>query len=594
MPVPEWNLTRLYKNAEDPQIAKDFQFMRNWNESVKGRLAPDAFDPRVWEQILGEMEETSSLLSHLSCFVSNVNALRPQEISHQKLQGDFMVLSSEYSQVKAAFNAFLKNLGDVEFETFKARPTLKGLEFYLEDSRKKASYKTEAEKENLMTDMDLTGAFSWEELYSRLIASIKFKAVVQGEEKEYSMSQRRTLTEDPSPAIRKEVFHKSNAELGKQATTFAFCLNGIVGSRLTKMRHRRRDDFLEIGLAQGRMGQESLEALWEACRRMKPQMQSYLRWKEKFLGRAFGYYDMDAPLGKSEEQRFTWDQAWQMVTESFSLYPRLRDYAQTMLSEGHIEATLDPRKSPGGFCSGSQKINKSFVYMSYGGSMGDVLTLAHEIGHAFHSEVLKTERVFHGNYPMTLAETASTFAEALMNQALLKSPLLSEKQKQDLKVSELNRHAAFLTDIPTRFEFEKNFHEERKKGFVPSSRITDLMLSAQKNWWGEWIEKEELDPFFWISKMHFYIVGVEFYNYPYTVGFLLSRLLSERFIADPEGFAPTYEAFLRETGRMSVEAVVQRVLGEDTRRPEFWLKGASGFQKTFEGLQTELGSKAEA
>ncbi len=429
--TPAWNLNLLYQNPEDPQLTSDLKRVTDWCQET---LAQSKTDLNFWAQTVLESEKITALMSHIGCYIGNLSALNPSAPAAQALEEKFSHVRNERAKVGSAFNAFLKNLTEAETQSFLNIPELKDLNFFLKKSLDSAKVKASPLEENLMNEMDLSGAASWYNLYYRHSSQIKFKAKIDGVEKEFSMSQRRSLTEDPSPEIRKEVFHKSNEEFKKNTRVFEFCLNGIVGTRLTKMKQRGRSDYLEVALQQSLISKPGLDALMKACEKLKPLCQSYLKWKGSKLGRPVGYYDLEAPVGSSASPtRIEWGAAWEMIEESFKVYPRLLNYAQELLREGRIEARSLPEKSPGGFCSGSRKIRKSYVYLNYGGSMGDVLTLAHEIGHAFHSEVLKTERVFHCGYPMTLAETASTFAEALMNQTLLKSDLLSVQEKTHLK-----------------------------------------------------------------------------------------------------------------------------------------------------------------
>ena len=211
--------------------------------------------------------------------------------------------------------------------------------------------------------------------------------------------------------------------------------------------------------------------------------------------------------------------------------------------------------------------------MSFNGSGGDVRTLAHELGHAFHHHVLQKMRPFAHLYPMTLAESASTFAEMILTEGQLSNPDLNDAQKLAILDTETSNGAVFLTDLPVRFQFEKAFHEERAQGEVEVSRLKELMAETQRGLFGETLEEGGEDPFFWASKLHFYITGVTFYNFPYTFGFLLSRGLFARFKEEGAAFLPRYEDFLRRTGQDMAEGVARDSIGVDLTTPDFW-KGA--------------------
>jgi oligoendopeptidase F len=208
--------------------------------------------------------------------------------------------------------------------------------------------------------------------------------------------------------------------------------------------------------------------------------------------------------------------------------------------------------------------------MSYAGSLNDISTLAHEIGHAFHSGQLKGLRPFMQGYPMTLAESASTFAEILLAEGIMTDPDSSDAQKLSVLTATVNHGIAFLIDIPIRFNFEKAFHEERMRGEVSVSHFKSLMTEAMQNQFGDLLEEKGADPFFWASKMHFYLTGVSFYNYPYTFGYLLSRGLFGMFKREGTAFLPKYQEFLRYSGSDMAQNVAQKTLGADLEATDFW------------------------
>jgi oligoendopeptidase F len=155
--------------------------------------------------------------------------------------------------------------------------------------------------------------------------------------------------------------------------------------------------------------------------------------------------------------------------------------------------------------------------------------------------------------------------------------------------------AVTILDITVRFEFEKAFHEERKKGEVSAARLKDLMTGAQRRVFGDALEPGGEDPLFWASKLHFYMTGVSFYNFPYTFGFLLAATLFRKFKAEGPSFLPKYEAFLRLTGADTVENVARRSIGADLSKPAFWETAITGlseplalYRKQLERIKTPV------
>ena len=211
------------------------------------------------------------------------------------------------------------------------------------------------------------------------------------------------------------------------------------------------------------------------------------------------------------------------------------------------------------------------MYTTYNGAIGDVTTMAHEVGHAWHGHLLRDLRPMACEYPMTLAETASIFAEHILAEGIYKDDAVSDEQKLMMLDADLCGAATLLLDIAVRFEFEKTFYEERQQGEVSVSRLKEIMVEKQREIFGDALLEGSEDPYFWASKLHFYITGVSFYNFPYTFGFLLARTLFNLFKQQGAEFLPKYEAFLRLTGSDSVENVAQRSIGADVGDPAFWV-----------------------
>ena len=208
--------------------------------------------------------------------------------------------------------------------------------------------------------------------------------------------------------------------------------------------------------------------------------------------------------------------------------------------------------------------------MTYNGALGDVSTLAHELGHAFHSRILEDARLWACRYPMTLAETASTFAEQLVIDAVLESPDSTPEDRAAMLDGRMRDGCDFLLNIPTRFFFEKAVYEERASGELPLSRLGELMRDAQRTCYGDCLAEDELDPWFWASKLHFYLTGISFYNFPYTFGYLFSLGIFARAKREGPSFLPQYERLLRMTGSDSAENLARSHLGVDLEAPDFW------------------------
>lgn len=225
--------------------------------------------------------------------------------------------------------------------------------------------------------------------------------------------------------------------------------------------------------------------------------------------------------------------------------------------------------------------------MTFNGAMGDVQTLAHELGHTYHSYLMRDMRPWAAHYPMTLAETASTFAENLVTNAALSNPTTSDADKIRILDQRLQDSSAFMCNTLMRFDFESNVYERRRAGELSVSTLKELMVEAQRANYGDSLDPDELDPWFWASKLHFYITEISFYNFPYTFGYLFSMGIFARYLAEGAKFLPSYEALLRQTGSAPAEKVAMDALGVDLESPEFWSASVDLIEddwKTFQEL----------
>lgn len=299
----------------------------------------------------------------------------------------------------------------------------------------------------------------------------------------------------------------------------------------------------------------------------------YLALKAQRLGQAhIGFFEFTAPLPGAAEGRLGWEDAQRRVRDALGeVWPALGGYTEQAFASRWVEAEPRDGKSPGGFCTSSPVTGESRIFMTFQGSSGDVQTLAHELGHAFHNHVMRDLRPLARSYPMTLAESASTFAEQAYTQHLLDSPSTPRAERLAILNTRLGKAVAFLLDIPVRYRFERRFHDLRLEGEVNTAVACDLMVSVQRDVFGDILGPDGVDPWFWASKLHYYITRVAFYNFPYTFGYLFSMYLWERFAGAGAAGQEALVALLRDSGAAEVESVVERHLGVDLGDPSFWL-----------------------
>ena len=428
------------------------------------------------------------------------------------------------------------------------------------------------EEEKIITDLNKDGISAWSQLYDTAVSIMTIPFTDQeGKTTQYSVGQAMNrMYADPNPEVRKQLFENWEAAWTKYAPIFADTLNHLDGYRLTLQKAHARENFLEEPLEYNRMSKETLEAMWRAVSTHKGAFIQFLNQKAKILGmEKLGWQDVDAPIALEDvkPQHFTYDEACDFMIENFATFgSKLSDFAKHALENRWVEAEDRSNKRPGGYCEELPEFQESRIFMTFTGSTNDAGTLAHELGHAFHSYVMKDLPSLNRNYAMNVAETASTFAETIIGNATVANAKTKEEKISLLNAKIENATAMFL-NIHARFLFEKAFYEERSKGIVSEQRINELMVNAQKEAYGDSLSGYH--PHFWCSKLHFFIDDVPFYNFPYTFGYLFSLSIYAEYLKNPNGFEDKYIALLRDTGSMKVEELAHKHLGVDMTKPAF-------------------------
>lgn len=591
----DWDLTSYFPEFNGPEMRRFKDDLERDIASLRKEAAAlpslDHESQAEWEKVFLKNEDILKRLSHLSSYIGCLAAAETRNEATLKEEGAITLMKAESTKVKIELLRAIKAASDDIFSSFINREALNGARYYLNRLREESVHTMNPDKETLSADLGVDGIHAWGRLYDALSGRLEFDMKYpDGRRDRVPMSQRRSLMENPDRRVRRAAFEGGNAAWEAVGETVAAILNAISGTRLTLNRHRGVEHFLDIALFQSGITRKTLYSMFEAVYSELDLPRRILRLKAKVMkAERVAWYDLGAPLPLPQQDQLTWEKAKTLVQASFTqAYPALGEFLQTIFDKNWIDWTPRTGKRPGGFCTGSQLTNESRIFMTYNHTMGDVLTLAHEAGHAFHSHVIRDLRLYERHYPMTLAETASTFAEMILTDGLLKDPSISDAQKARVLDMETGHGAIYLMDIPVRYEFEKDLYEERSQGEISLGTLKELMVESQQRVFGDLLEEGGEDPYFWASKLHFYITGVTFYNFPYTFGFLLSRGLFAMFKKEEREFLPRYEEFLRLTGSDTPENVARRTIGRDLESPEFWAEAIHSLKKPLDDLETIL------
>ncbi|GAB4194218.1 MAG: M3 family oligoendopeptidase [Simkaniaceae bacterium] len=499
---------------------------------------------------------------------SYVVCLAAQDISDEKALAWQNKIASLSSRLQAAFISLeqrLLSISDMDFSRLLKTSELNPIAFPLEEIREFAKEKQGPVEEGLISDLSVDGYHGWSALYDLVVGEMKFP--FQG--KELSFGQIENKVSDADRTVRKDSFSAIHREFHKKKIIFAEILNHIGGFRLEVYKHRSWTSYLKEPLQENRMFLGTLEAMWQVVEKGKAPLLDYLKRKAALLNvEKLAWHDLEAPLSQ-HQLHFSYDEAAAFIVNHFKNFsPKMAAFAEKALHNHWIEAEDREGKKPGGFCIDFPISRESRIFMTFSGTFVNVSTLAHELGHAFHSEVIHGLPELAAHYRMNLAETASTMAEMIVIDAAIKAAK-SDKEKAALLDDKISRAVAFLMNLHARFLFECSFYEARQNNYVSAEELNDLMEKAQKKAYKDSLSSYH--PLFWAAKLHFYFTDVPFYNFPYTFGYLFSLSLYELAKKD-QHFEEKYISLLQDSGRMTTEQLAEKHLHADLGKPDFWQK----------------------
>lgn len=544
------------------------------NKKIKNFEAEEADADQTLYQLIQDLEDLEADLVTLDSFA--------QMAADTDIQAEEPVLALDrvgqllegFDSLNLKFDQKLLLWSDEDWRDLLASPALAPYRFHLEESRQQASRALEPNTERLLLALDRDGIEAWSQTYDSLVACLHIQP--EGSQTVYSVGQAMNhMLDDEDPKKRAAFFKAWEEAFSQMGPVFARLLNHLAGYRMTKQK-AHGDDFLKEPLRLNRMSYQSLEAMWEAVDGARSDLLQFLKTKQKLLNLdKLNWQDVAAPLTLpgSQAQRYTWEEACRFVVDHFRTYSQeMADFADQALQSGWVEAEDRPGKRPGGYCTEPLANGESRIFMTFTGSAQDVSTLAHELGHAFHSYVMRDLSTWQQAYAMNVAETASTLAENLIASSQLQEAE-DPGQRLQLLNAKLENTTAMFMDIRARYLFEKNFYSERQAGYVGEERLNQLMVSAQREAFAGALDSYH--PHFWASKLHFFISDVPFYNFPYSFGYLFSQGILAELMKDPDHFTERYTALLRDTAVMTVEDLAAKHLDVDLTQIDFWQEGVA-------------------
>lgn len=562
--MSNWNLDDLYQGFNEKYL-KDIETLKEQMLSFQQLVSQmQAMKPVAFlEAYLTSQEETTKLARSLSAFASLTMAT---DVTNQEALGYLSKLQQIYSSVTKENVMVSRYIATLDLQELSNHSEIiKTYLFQLNEEKESARHLLSEKEEVLYAKLRPLSSGSWSQLQGLLTSNLNVKMG----DKEITLSEVRNLAYDNDKDIRKNAYEAELKAYEQIDDAVALALSNIKREVTEMNTLRGYDSALEKTLISSRMQKETLDAMIDAMKDYRQHFERYLKAKATYLGYENGlpFYELFAPVGKLDKN-YTYEEAKAIVNESFyGFSKRLGDFSTRAFNENWIDVYPKKGKRGGAFCSNQQQIKQSRILTNFTGSLSDVSTIAHELGHGYHGDVISDEKPLNWGYPMPLAETASIFCETIVTNNLL-SKLSNDDEILSVLEIALQGDTQVIIDILSRYFFETKLFEN-STGPISKNQMKTWMVEAQKEAYLEGLDHENLHPYMWLNKGHYYSAGLNFYNFPYAFGLLFGKGLYAKYLENKDDFLRNYDKLLMLTGKASVEDVAMS-MGIDVKDKSFW------------------------
>jgi len=594
---PRWDMSNVYPSLESPEFESALKQVQNLTAEFESFLkksvqpANAATPPAQLAALLGEAtrrsNQLSTLVGTLIAYIESFVTTDSRNTAAMKKLSEFQRLLVPLQTLTTEFQAWVGKLGPALETALPLDPDAQAHAFILKEYAEQARYLMSAGEESLAAELNLSGGSAWNKLQGTVTSQMTVDFELDGKMQKLPMPALINLRSHPDADTRRRAYEAENRAWDSVRETLAACMNGVKGTANSLNKRRNRQDALHSSIDMARIDRPTLEAMLSAMQDSFPVFRRYFNAKARLLGKEkLDWWDLFAPLG-SANKTYTWQEARAFVLENFGKFsPELRAFAQTAFDKNWIDAEQREGKRGGAFCMGVPAVKESRVLCNFDGSLDQVSTIAHELGHGFHNycayQANKTE--LQQETPMTLAETASIMCETIVMQAVLKQ--VSDPQ-QELAILEtiLVGDSQVIVDIYSRYLFEKEVFERREKSELSPDELCEIMERAQKATYGDLASYQ---PYMWTWKPHYYSAGLSFYNFPYAFGLLFATGLYAIYQQRGEAFVADYKQLLASTGEDNAASLAAR-FGIDIRSKKFWADSLNIIAQKIERYETLVG-----
>lgn len=579
--LPHWDLSNVYPGLDSKEFKQGWQDMLAQIESLEkffaDRIAPagveqgaQALAPLAGD-LIDRFNAVSELAWTLNAYIASFVTTDSFNKQAKRLESEFDTVAVRLQQLSVQASAWIGRIAPLLPEIIAKDARAQAHAFFLEETARQSKYLMSEAEEALAAELMLDGATAWSKLQGTVTSQMTWDFELDGKTEALPMPALINLRSHPDEDVRRRAYEAEMAAWKTVEEPLAAAMNGIKGTVNTLNRRRGRQDALHSAIDMARIDRPTLEAMLAAMHDSFPMFRRYFKAKAKKLGKdKLAWWDISAPVGKAAST-FTWEQTRGFILTNFgSFSPELESLARRAFDHNWIDAEMRAGKRGGAFCMGVEAVKESRILCNFDGTLDQVSTVAHELGHAFHNQCAYAagKTMLQQDTPMTLAETASILCETIVSQAVLQQAASPEEELAVLE-GMLNNAAAVIVDIYSRYLFEKEVFERRAGAELSADEMSEMMEKAQKETYGDGLDERYLMKYMWTWKPHYYSAELSFYNFPYAFGLLFGAGLYAIYQQKGAAFVPDYIDLLASTGEAPAAGLAAR-FGIDIRTRKFW------------------------
>lgn len=510
-------------------------------------------------EILGRAENYTGLLY-------SVNT-QDEEIAAQMQRVDEIVadISAKLAFIEVEFN----ELDDSHVEKILLDEKSEFCRYYLQHLRKSAKYQLSTKEESLLAQFSVTGASAWDRLFEDLSSTMTVD--LESNEEQVQLETALSILHYADRDARLQARNAISDSLKTGLKTRAYIYNTLVADHALEDKVRGYPTWLTARNLDNDTDDESVDALVQACVGRYDVAQRWYRLKAKLLSLdVLEDYDRYAPLATTEK-KIDYEQACEIVRDAYeSFSPKMTSIFDKFMSNKWIDAPVREGKRPGAFCAYTVSSHHPFVMLNWTYNRQDVLTLAHELGHACHAYLAKDQGTFHQDTGLTFCETASVFAESVTFNRLLDS-VDSPREQLELLAEYIDGQIATVFRQIAMHNFEQLVHTHRRNiGELKVSDFSKYWLDTQRDMFGSSVNVSQGYGNWWSYVPHF--ISTSGYVYAYAYGQLLALSVYAQYQKHGDSIVPAYEEMLSVGGSRSPRDLASLV-GVDLSDPNFWNDG---------------------